>query len=70
MLGAALPEIGAAVRTNGQVSFYLAWSIPVAVLVTRSVALELRPSAHLVDGFGLRQGASALLTLGFTLTFR
>lgn len=70
VLGAVLPEIGAAVRTSGQVGFYLAWSIPVAVLVSRSVALELHPSAYLIDGFGLREGASALITLGLTLTVR
>lgn len=69
-LGATLPEIGVAVRTDGRASLYLGWEVPVAVLVSRGVALEAHPSAYLVDGFGLREGASALLTLGRTLTLR
>lgn len=70
VLGAATPELGLGIRSDGVLGFYLGWDVPIAVLVSRRVAIELHPSAYLIDGFGLRDGANLLLTLGLTITIR
>lgn len=70
VLGAAVPELGLGVRADGELGFYLGWEVPIGVLVARRVAIELHPSAYLIDGFGLREGANLLLSLGLTVTIR
>ncbi len=70
VLGAAAPELGLGIRTDGRVGFYLGWDVPIGVLISRRVAIELHPSAYLIDGFGLREGTNLLLSLGLTVTLR
>jgi hypothetical protein len=70
VLGAAAPELGLGIRADGELGFYLGWDVPVGVLVSRRVAIELPPSTYLIDGFGLREGANLLLSLGLTATIR
>jgi len=67
LAGLIVPEAGAAARSPQPASLYLRWSVPVAVLVARSLAVEIVPALWLLYGDG---GLETFWSLGLAISYR
>ena len=64
-----MPEAGVAARSPQPTSFYLRWSVPVAVLIEKHVAIELIPAASLLYS-GTSGGVDTLWSIGLGVSWR